>query len=310
MLLHIENLSKHFGSRAAIDGIHMDLGAGERLALVGHNGSGKTTLIRCILGLHRYSGRIELLGHDLRVEREQALGQVGFVPQIAPALRATVDEYLQLAKSLSGAQPQQVKALAERMALDLNICAKTPFYKLSGGMKQKLLIAVALARRPALLIFDEPTASLDPPARRIFFEMLAEVADETAVLISSHRTDELVGVVTRLVELDSGHITMDETFGAGRNTGSLMESFRCSIRVNGEHPSLTQTLIQWGFATDLQSHHWSGLVAASDRFRFLTTLARWSSVIRNLEWKEMQKPTRLNGNVEENGSCEKSFFIL
>jgi ABC-2 type transport system ATP-binding protein len=308
MLLHIENLFKHFGSRAALNGVSLDLKAGERLALVGHNGSGKTTLIRCLLGLHRFEGRIELLGHDPRQDRELALRQVGFVPQMAPALRATVDEYLRLAASLSGANRQDVQELAGRLALDMNVCLKTPFYKLSGGMKQKLLIAVALARRPALLVFDEPTASLDPPARRSFFEMLAEVADETAVIISSHRTDELVGIVTRLVELDSGHITIDETFSVAPSASALMEAFRCSVQVVEDLPSLTQALRQWGFHTAGDPKHWKGLVAAPDRFRFLTTIARWSSVIRDLEWKEMR--THGHGQVEEERQCEKSLVIL
>lgn len=308
MLLHIDNLYKEFGNRAALNGVSMDVKAGERLALVGHNGSGKTTLIRCILGLHRFSGRIELLGHDPRMDREQALRQVGFVPQIAPALRATVDEYLHLAASLSGADRQIVQELAQRLSLDLSLCRKTPFYKLSGGMKQKLLIAVALARKPALLVFDEPTASLDPPARGSFFEMLAEVADETAVIISSHRTDELAGVVTRLIELDSGRITVDQTFAAV-STGTLMEAFRCSVTVTEDLPSLIQALRLWGFCATEDPSQWKGLIAAPDRFRFLTTLARWSSVIRDLEWKEMQTSTRANGTPEEERRCERSLSL-
>jgi ABC-2 type transport system ATP-binding protein len=310
MLLHIENLTKHFGRRAALDSVSLDLEAGERLALVGHNGSGKTTLIRCLLGLHRFEGRIELLGHDPRQSRERALRQVGFVPQMAPALRATVDEYLHLAASLSAADRGDVTELARRLMLDVNACLKTPFHKLSGGMKQKLLIAVALARRPALLVFDEPTASLDPPARRSFFEMLAEVADDTAVIISSHRTDELVGVVTRLVELDNGHKTIDETFAAAPRTEALMEAFRCSLQVVENLPSLMQTLQHWGFQQGADPNQWKGLVAAPDRFRFLTTMARWSSVIRALGWKEMPTRSRTPANLEEERRCEKSFAIL
>ncbi len=97
------------------------------------------------------------------------------------------------------------------LGLDLSQHRKQIFFKLSGGMKQKLLIAIALARNPKILILDEPSANLDPDARETFFSLLDGMPKETVMLLSSHRVDEISQLVNRVVEMDQGKVVLDRS---------------------------------------------------------------------------------------------------
>jgi ABC-2 type transport system ATP-binding protein len=209
-VIEIGKLTKSFKGKIALDHLDLRVAKGERIALMGHNGSGKTTLIRCLLGLHSYQGTIRVNGKDPVTARLSTLSEIGFVPQTPPALRMSVGEFTRLLCKLCHLTEDEVRGTALRMDLDLGPIWKVPFCGLSGGMKQKLLIAAALVRKPLLLIVDEPTANLDPKARRIFLDELKALSPESILLISSHRVDELAGIVTRLVELDRGMMTREE----------------------------------------------------------------------------------------------------
>ena len=129
-------------------------------------------------------------GLDPRVEREKVLSRVGFVPQLPPPLKVPVGQLIRFAASVCQSDPQPMHDVAKRLGLDTHEIRHQPFVKLSGGQKQKLLIAIALGRDTNLLVMDEPAANLDPEARAIFFELLAE-KKEAVMLISSHRLDEV-----------------------------------------------------------------------------------------------------------------------
>ena len=99
---------------------------------------------------------------------------------------------------------------AERLDLDLKQHISKPFYKLSGGMKQKLLIAIALSKKSDLLIFDEPTANLDPKGREQFYTLLQEIDPKCSTLFITHRLDEIESLVNRQIYMDLGKVVEDE----------------------------------------------------------------------------------------------------
>ncbi|MBF0447667.1 MAG: ATP-binding cassette domain-containing protein [Magnetococcales bacterium] len=211
-MIQISGVQKRFQRQAVLDGVNLSIQAGDRIALIGSNGAGKTSLIRCILGEYSFSGKLTVNGLDPRKQRVAVLNQVGFVPQLPPPLKVRVAELVALTAQLMQVPKMDIHRVAEGLGLDLTRHQKQIFFKLSGGMKQKLLIAIALARNPKILILDEPAANLDPEARSTFFAQLAEMAQETVMLLSSHRVDEISGLVNRVVEMDQGLVVVDQSF--------------------------------------------------------------------------------------------------
>lgn len=167
-MIKFSNLVKDFRRARVLNGINLDIRIGERVALIGSNGAGKTTLIRCLLGEYTYDGEVTINGLDPRNNRTQVLGNIGFVPQLPPPLKMPVGQLIDFSASLCGTDPQRIHAIAKRLGLDIDGIISRQFVRLSGGMKQKLLIAIALGREAKVLIMDEPAANLDPEARKIF----------------------------------------------------------------------------------------------------------------------------------------------
>lgn len=281
-MIRLQNVSKQFGKRLALSNIQLDIADGERLALVGHNGSGKTTLIRCILGLYHCSGKIDFDGRDPRYDRERVLQALAFVPQVAPALNMSVEAFLEFVESVSGVGQKIVAQNANELGLDIRDNLAKNFRSLSGGMKQKLLIAAALARKPRVLIMDEPAANLDPIARATFFELLKELPASTAMILSSHRVDELSGIVTRLVELDNGKIVINEQIVARNRDSNLGKTVTCQVSFSQLPETAARFLEEWKFESDTTRLVWHGSFAAPDKFRFISAMTKWSAFISQL----------------------------
>ncbi|NPA45933.1 MAG: ABC transporter ATP-binding protein [Chlorobi bacterium] len=213
-LIKVEKLVKKFGETEILHGLTVDFNEGDRIALIGQNGAGKTTLIRCILGLYTYEGYLEVLGHNPRNERTEILKHVGFVPQLPPPIRMKVSELMNFFSEIFGVDKQVYIDLTNKLNLDVQQHIDKPFLKLSGGMKQKLLVSLALGHNPQILLMDEPAANLDPAARVILFDMLKNYREDALMLISSHRTDEIEHLINRVIEMDLGHIVVDKPFEA------------------------------------------------------------------------------------------------
>lgn len=282
-LIHFEEVSKTFRRVRVLDGIDLDIALGERVALIGSNGAGKTTLIRCLLGEYVHQGSVRIDGLCPRRQRTTVLKQVGFVPQLPPPLKMPVEQLLHFAADLCGGTPQRMRDLAGRLGLDVDAVRSRPFVKLSGGMKQKLLIALALGREARVLVLDEPAANLDPEARKIFFDLLAERADSTTMLLSSHRLDEVSALVNRVVELDTGKIVLDDRVA---DDVALAGRFACRIGVKRAEPAFARAMQQWGFDDLGDGQEWSGEVAGADRLRFLGMTARYAALIATLRLHE------------------------
>jgi ABC-2 type transport system ATP-binding protein len=211
-MIQIKGVEKRFQHHPVLDGVDLSVASGDRIALIGSNGAGKTSLIRCILGEYSFFGELSVWGLDPRRQRVAVLDQVGFVPQLPPPLKVRVEELVSLTVRLMQVSAAEIHSVADSLGLDLALHRKQIFFKLSGGMKQKLLIAIALARKPRMLILDEPAANLDPDARETFFSLLADMPKETVMLLSSHRVDEISGLVNRVVEMDQGKVVVDRSY--------------------------------------------------------------------------------------------------
>jgi ABC-2 type transport system ATP-binding protein len=281
--IRVRGVGKSFQRARVLDGLDLDVAAGDRIALVGANGAGKTTLIRCLLGEYVHEGVVEIDGLAPRAHRSEVLRRVGFVPQLPPPLRMPVGQLLGFAADVCRTDPAPMEAVATRLGLDARSVWTRPFSKLSGGQKQKLLIAVALGRRCDLLILDEPAANLDPQARGAFFELLAEREPRTTMLLSSHRVDEVAALVQRVVELDHGAVVLDDrVVGAGR----LDARVRCRVVLTRPVEAASHALGAWGLATSDAGQRFEGTIAGADRLRFLGALARYAGLLREVDLRE------------------------
>ena len=284
-MIRFTHLSKSFRRAKILDGIDLAIGLGERVALIGSNGAGKTTLIRCLLGEYTFDGEVLIRGHNPRLERTEVLGQIGFVPQLPPPLKMPVQQLIDFSAALCNTEPAHIHTVAARLGLDVAAILSRPFNKLSGGMKQKLLIAIALGRDAKVLVMDEPAANLDPQARKIFFDLLAERAEHVTMLISSHRINEVSALVTRVVELDTGKIVLDDRVAAEISLAGVLIG-RVVSRLH--EPALVKALEQWNFkAVDNALTEWSGQVAGPDRLRFLGVVSRYAAVVTHVSLTEV-----------------------
>jgi ABC-2 type transport system ATP-binding protein len=282
-MIRAEQLSKMFQKNRVLDGLDLAIAAGERVALVGANGAGKTTLIRCLLGEYTYEGKLAVGGREPRAERREVLNRIGFVPQLPPPLRMTVGRLLGFAAEVCGGATAPMEAVARQLGLDARGLWRQPFARLSGGQKQKLLIAIALGRACDLLILDEPAANLDPQARRSFFELLAERQERATMLISSHRIDEVAQLVTRVIELDHGRVVLDDRVDGAAALDALL---RCRVDLSRPSEAAATALRSWGLESANGGLRFEGTIAGPDRLRFLGALARYSGLLRGLSLEE------------------------
>jgi len=209
MRVELTDVSKRFGDVRALDEVSMALASGDRVALVGPNGSGKSTLVRAVMGIVRCEGLVRLAGEDPFLHRTRLASYLAYIPQTAPQLGATVGEVTRAVAALRGLAVADIQSTATAIDLDLDAARRRPVRALSGGTKQKLLIALALAAPASLLIMDEPTASLDHDGRNAFFRLFDERAAGMTVLLCSHRLDEVRRLVDRVVLLEGGRIALD-----------------------------------------------------------------------------------------------------
>jgi ABC-2 type transport system ATP-binding protein len=193
--IHVQDLSRTFGSFTAVDHISFDVGAGEVFGFLGANGAGKTTATRMLTGLLAPSGGTAVVaGHDVVTETEAVKRQIGYMSQRFSLYDdLTVQENARLYGGLYGVRTRDIDdRLNEMLArLGLERAAKSIVGSLPLGWKQKLAFSVALLHRPSILFLDEPTSGVDPITRRQFWEMIYETAHRgTTVLVTTHYMDE------------------------------------------------------------------------------------------------------------------------
>ncbi|MDT8913940.1 ABC transporter ATP-binding protein [Amycolatopsis sp. PS_44_ISF1] len=209
--VELTGLVKSYGSTTAVDGLDLRMERGCLLALLGPNGAGKTTTVELCEGFRRPdAGRVRVLGLDPGKDRAALRPRVGIMPQgggAYPGVRA--DEMLSLVASCA-AHPLDPAWLLD--VLGLASVRRTPFKRLSGGQQQRLSLACALIGRPELVFLDEPTAGMDPQARRLVWELLAALrADGVSVLLTTHLMEEAEALADQVVIVDHGKVVVEGT---------------------------------------------------------------------------------------------------
>jgi ABC-2 type transport system ATP-binding protein len=211
--LHASGLIKDYRRGRAVDGVDLVVRPGERVALLGPNGAGKTTTLLMCLGLITPdAGSVEILGHRLPRERVAAMRRVGFVAgYLPPTAHLRVIEYLRLFGRLYGMRRPDAAARAGLERFGIGHLAGALATELSSGQKTLLGIVKAAIHRPALVVLDEPTASLDPDVALLVRTRLRELAaaDGTALLVTSHNMVEVQRLCERVVFLSAGRVVAD-----------------------------------------------------------------------------------------------------
>lgn len=191
LAIEAKGLSKRYAQRAALAEVELSVPRGVILGVLGPSGAGKTTLVHCLGLLTRpSSGSLELFGTDARTGRAALRRRIGYVPQ-ENALYDELSALFNINFFSRGAAAKRVEALLE--LLELAERAGDPVRDFSGGMKQRVSLACALATEPDLLLLDEPTAGIDPILRLAFWDEFRRLRDEgRTLLVSTHQLDEAV----------------------------------------------------------------------------------------------------------------------
>jgi ABC-2 type transport system ATP-binding protein len=220
--VRVAGLVVKFGRRAVLDGLALEANTGALTAVLGPNGAGKTTLIRCCTDLVRPSqGTVRVLG--LPAGSRMLAGRIGLMPQSAGSWSGI--KAIELLHYLAGlyANPLPVPELVER--LGLTDCAKTPYRRLSGGQQQAVNLAAALIGRPELVFLDEPTAGMDPHARRATWLLLRELrANGVTMLLTTHAMDEAEALADQVFIVDRGRVAISGTVRQLTKSGGTLES--------------------------------------------------------------------------------------
>jgi ABC-2 type transport system ATP-binding protein len=204
--VEIAGLVKRYGTTTAVDGLDLRMSRGRLLALLGPNGAGKTTTVEICEGfLKPDSGTVRVLGLDPIREGAALRPRIGVMPQgggAYPGVRA--EEMLRLVAACA-ANPLDPAWLLGVLGLDS--ARRTPFKRLSGGQQQRLSLACALVGRPELVFLDEPTAGMDPQARRLVWELLGALrTDGVSVLLTTHLMEEAEALADDVVIVDGGKV--------------------------------------------------------------------------------------------------------
>lgn len=205
-MITVTQLSKRFGAFTAVDDLSFSVEARQAVALWGPNGAGKTTVIKCLLGLLRYQGRIEVRGFDVANQGKLVRGLLGYVPQEL----SFYDDMgaLEMARYFARLK-KAPSARAEAVIAEVGLAGHEGkrVGTLSGGMKQRLALGLALLADPPLLVLDEPTSNLDAGAREQFLRLLASVKQEgRTVIFTSHRLEEVEALADEVLVLDGGRL--------------------------------------------------------------------------------------------------------
>ncbi len=213
--IRLTGVSKSYGRQHVLDAVTVQAGPGV-LGLLGPNGAGKSTMLRILATVIAPSaGRVELLGRDIAgpAERVEVRRQLGYVPQETGFPSGfTVFEYVDYVGILKELPDRRARHDEVRRVLELvglTAVARKRIRRLSGGMKQRLIIAQALLGDPRLLVLDEPTVGLDPEQRLRFRDTVSALAEKRCVVVSTHQTEDIAAFCPRVVVLHEGRIRFD-----------------------------------------------------------------------------------------------------
>ncbi len=281
-MIQVTNITKRFGRVEAVSGVSFELEPGGSLALWGSNGAGKTTLVRCLLGVIRYRGHALIGGIDVRRRGRHARALVGYVPQeLAFHDDARLGSAMMFFARLRGVD--RARAAESLDAVGLRGHERKRVRDLSGGMKQRLALAVALLSDPPLIILDEPTSNLDAAGRGEVVATLRHLRSTgKTLLFASHRPDEVISLADRVLVMERGKVVRDTTPAELWPTEKPVQVVRLYLTMASETDA-ADVLREEGHAVHLNGH---GLCVAVPRDRKaepIAALARRQIEVRDIE---------------------------
>lgn len=276
------HVCRRFGRIRAVDDISFVLEPGTSMALWGSNGAGKTTLIRCLLGVIRCKGRITIDGVSVKRRGRLARSLVGYVPQeLAFHDDVRLGSAMVFFARLRGASLADARAALD--AVGLRGHERTRVRDLSGGMKQRLALAIALLSDPPLIVLDEPTSNLDAAGRGEVVETLKSLkARGKTLLFASHRPGEVIALADRVLVLEKGKVERDLSPAELWPHESAIQIVRLHLSMSTD-AAAAEVLREAGHAVHLNGH---GLCVAVPRDRKagpIHTLAQKNIEVRDIE---------------------------
>lgn len=208
-MISISQLSKRYGTQLVLDEVSLEIAPGDAVALWGHNGAGKTTIVRSILGLIHYDGTITVGGHDAATDGIATRHLIGHVPQeLSFHDELTVAETMEFSCALKGVTVSRAKEVLAQVGLEAELGKRVG--ALSGGMKQRLAIGLALLSNPPILLLDEPTSNLDAATREQMVHVLQDLKSESRTLVlTSHNLGEVGLLADRVITLEHGRVVLE-----------------------------------------------------------------------------------------------------
>lgn len=240
-MLKTDNLVKDYGPIRAVDGVSFEVHPGDILGFLGPNGAGKSTTMKMVTGfLPPSSGTASICGHDILRDPIKAKRNFGYLPEVGPLYQEmTVLEFLRFIAELRGMNNSEGKV---RLNHVLGIChleevLRQPIDTLSKGYRQRVGMAQAILHDPKCLIMDEPTDGLDPNQKREVRKLIASMAEDKAIILSTHILEEVQAMCNRVIIIHRGRVVIDETPDALRKRHPLNGAVYLSIAQGDSSPN-------------------------------------------------------------------------
>ena len=270
-VIRVDSLTVRYGRNIAVDSASLDIPQGSVYALLGRNGAGKSSLVRCVVGQQKpQSGRVDLFGEDVWTHREKLMERVGVVPEEsdAPPEMNVGDVVAFCAALYSRWNEAAVRERLKRFALRPDM----KFGTLSKGQKKQVMLAIALAIGPDLLILDDPTLGLDVVARKsLFDEVISDLADRgTTVMITTHDLAGVESLADRVGILKDGRVVLDEQMETLKSRFRRIRFASAPVALASGN-LLAARVTQWGSGTEAVVSNFDDV--AFERFRNTANVA-------------------------------------
>lgn len=281
-MIKASHVTKKFGSVVAVDDLSFQLGKAESIALWGSNGAGKTTLIRSLLGIFPSTGTVSIHGIDVRKHGKRARSFVGYVPQeLAFHDDAKLGSSIMFFANLRRVDRKGAAIALAKVGLQGH--EKKRVRDLSGGMKQRLALAIALIADPSIIVLDEPTSNLDASGRGEVIDTLCQLRDEgKTLLFASHRPDEVLSLAGRVLVMEKGKLIKDITPSELWPTESRIQSMRLYLSM-GTEESAAAVLRDAGHAVNLNGNGLCVSVPRNRKAEPVSVLAKAEIEVRDFE---------------------------
>lgn len=228
-MLVLESLTKSYRGKLAVDGLSFEVAKGEVLGFLGPNGAGKSTTMRMVAGVMLpESGDARIAGYSIINERKEAQASLGYLPEGAPLYGdMTPPQFLNFLASARNLPKGERADLVDKAIADARISsvATKQISALSKGYRRRVGLAGAILHDPPVLVLDEPMDGLDPNQKRAVRALIARMAPEKAILISTHTLEDVPLLCSRVALIDRGRIVADDTPLSLSGDGTLEEAF-------------------------------------------------------------------------------------